>query len=82
VILPSKYLDLETSVLRLSAFILEQLGREAIVRVTDLAARVDEYTGGRGHFNFFPALNLLYLMGRLEFDEERDVVLSRSGEAL
>jgi hypothetical protein len=74
VIIPSKYLDLETSVLRLSAFLLEQLRRESIIRLTDLTARVDGYTDGRGRFNFFPAMNLLYLLGRIEFDEEHDLV--------
>ena len=76
-LLPSKYLDLESSVLRLSAFILAEMQHEPIIRLADLASRVDSYARGRGRFNFFPALNVLFLTGQLDYDDEEDVIISR-----
>ena len=74
-ILPTKYLDLETSVLRIAAFMLEETRREPVIRLPALAERVDSFAAGHARFNFFPALNLLYLSGQIEYDEDADVLI-------
>jgi hypothetical protein len=76
VIRPSKYLDLGTSVLKLAAIMLEQLHDEPEVGLEDLRERVERQAGEASRFNFFPALNFLYLVGRADYDEERDAVIS------
>jgi hypothetical protein len=77
-ILPTKYLDLQVSVLRLAAFILEELAREPIVKLPDLAARVEEFAGERARFNFFPTLNLMFLAGQLDYDISGDLIVAPS----
>jgi hypothetical protein len=77
-ILPTKYLDLESSVLRLAAFILEELKREPMIRLAELASRVDEYASGKGRFNFFPSLNVLFLTGQIEYSDDDDVIVRRN----
>lgn len=74
-ILPTKYLDLQASVLRIAALVLQELVREPILRVPDLAARIDAATNGTGGPNFFPSLNLLFLLGCIDADAEKDLIL-------
>jgi hypothetical protein len=81
VIRATKYLDLETSVLRVAALILEALRVEPAISVDDLLARVDSHTHGRGRFNFFPAVNLLFLTGRVDYRESKDAVVSLMGQS-
>lgn len=77
-IFPTKYMDLQTSVVRLAAFILEETSREPILRLSELSFRVEEFAGEFARFNFFPALNVLYLAGKIDYSEQGDFVVSLS----
>jgi hypothetical protein len=83
VIRPAKYLDLTTSVVRIAAIVLEELQRRRSIHLRDLSDRIQAEVGERGLVNLIPSLNLLYLLGCLDYDGERDVVQSlvRPGSA-
>ena len=76
---PEKHLDLDTSVLRVSSLLLKELQRKGVVDYEKLRHLVERRTGTDGSFAFMPALNVLFLLGLIDYHVKNDTVEYRSG---
>lgn len=71
---PRKHLDLDVSVLRVSALVLRELNKKGVVELERLRQLVIRRTGANGDIAFLPALNFLFLVGKLEYHLKNDTV--------
>ncbi len=74
-ILPHKYLNLEFAPLRVAAIAIQIMRIEPVISVRDLQLRVEDRIGPGAKFSLRPALNVLFLMGLVEYDLESDSLL-------
>jgi hypothetical protein len=74
---PTKYLNLNTCVLRIAAQILLELRDARIIPLDELDATIRSQIGDTARFNFIPALSFLFLLGKLDYDDKADVVVSQ-----
>jgi hypothetical protein len=72
---PTKYLDLNTCVLRVAAIVLSELRLSRAMPLDELDAIVRSRAGESARFNFLPALSFLFLTGKLDYDDDADAVL-------
>lgn len=75
---PTKYLDLRTSVINVSTVIIEALLQSRRVTLTELDETVQIQVGPDARVNFLPALSLLFLLGKVDYDLSIDVVTLRT----
>jgi hypothetical protein len=73
---PTKYLDLNSCVLRVVAVILEELRKLPAISLNELESTVQSKAGENAKYNFLSALNFLYIIGKLDYDEESDAILN------
>lgn len=66
---PHKYLELNTSVINLSALIIQELQRNRLVKYDELSATMVSRLGEDAKDVFPYALNFLYLVDRLIYHE-------------
>lgn len=78
---PTKYLDLKTCVLRLAALMLMELSASRALALPDLEARVLSEAGDAARLNLVSALNLLFLLGRIDYDDGADAIVLLTEEA-
>jgi hypothetical protein len=71
---PRKHLDLDVSVLRISALMLRELSKKGVVELERLRQLVLRRTGANGDIAFLSALNFLFLMGKVEYHLKNDTV--------
>lgn len=71
---PRKHLDLDSSLLRVASIMLRELHRRGAVEMTALKERVIKRIGTNGEMMFLPALNFLYLVGRVEYHTQNDTL--------
>lgn len=71
---PKKYLNLDVSVLRISAVMLKELQRRGVVEFEKLRTIIIKRTGQDGDLAFLPALNFLFLLGRVEYHLKNDTL--------
>jgi hypothetical protein len=76
---PRKHLDLDTSVLRVSAIMVRALGSRGVMEFERLRNVVRTRVGEDGDLSFMPALSFLFLLGRIEYYPHNDTVEFRSG---
>jgi hypothetical protein len=76
---PKKHLNLDVSVLRVSAVMLRELRRRGVVGFERLRGVVIRRVGQDGDLSFMPALSFLYLLGRVEYHIKNDTIEYRSG---
>jgi hypothetical protein len=69
---PSKHLDLDRSILRVSGEVLRLLRRRRLVQHDALVRFIKEKTADDGDVVVAPALNFLYLLGLLEYHVKTD----------
>ena len=69
---PNKHLDLDQSVLRVSAIILSELGRRRILPFESVRKLVGRRIGDDADIVLMPAINLLFLLGRLKYHLKTD----------
>ena len=69
---PNKHLDLDRSLLRVSAIILGELRRRRMMRFETVRALTRRRVGDDADVILLPALELLYLVGRLEYHLKTD----------
>lgn len=69
---PFKHLDLDLSVLRIAAIVLRELQRRRLLAFENVRALVLRRVGQDGELILLPALNLLYLLGCLEYHPKSD----------
>jgi hypothetical protein len=69
---PAKHLNLNVCVLRIAAIVLAHLQRFRVEGCTTLLAKVREAAGPDAEVWFLPAIDLLYLLGRIEYHAKTD----------
>lgn len=69
-----KHLNLDTSVIRIAAIMLRELGRKGVVEFDKLRALVIRRVGPDGDVMFLPALSFLFLVGKVEYHLKNDTV--------
>lgn len=72
---PSKYMDLDTCVLRVAALLLSELNSAKAISITELSEIVKVRLGDDAKYNFLPALNFLYLVDRVTYDIEDQLIV-------
>ena len=71
-ITPKKHLNLDASVLRVSALILREVRRRRTLDFDTLRNKAAKTAGGDADLVFLPALSLLYLLGRIDYHIKND----------
>jgi hypothetical protein len=73
-ITPQKHLNLDVSVLRVSALVLREVRRRRVIEFPTLRSRIVRLVGSDADLVFLPALSLLFLLGRLEYHSKNDTL--------
>jgi len=76
---PRKHLNLEVSVVRISALMLKELRRRGVVEFEPLRKLVVRRVGPDGEFSFLPALSFLFLLGKVEYHAKNDTIEYKAG---
>ena len=71
-ITPEKHLNLDACVLRSGAVILSTLRKNRIVALPKLREDLEKAVGVDAEFLFMPAVNFLFLLGRIEYHPSTD----------
>ena len=71
---PRKHLDLDSSLLRVASIILKELIRKRAVGFETLRNLIVRRTGDDGELTFLPALQFLFLLGKIEYLSKNDVI--------
>lgn len=69
---PDRHTHLDHSVVNISAFILQELNAYYRVSYDVLLDRVTDTLGTQARENYPYALNFLYLLGKLKYDQKTD----------
>ncbi|WP_407667902.1 ABC-three component system middle component 8 [Oceanicaulis alexandrii] len=69
---PAKHLDLDRSALRVSSVILSELKRRRVVSFDAVRKLVANRIKDDSDFVLMPALNFLYLIGRVDYHPKTD----------
>lgn len=69
---PTKHLNLDLSVLNVAALMLRVLHRARVVSYDELYRKLHKRLGDDLRLVFLPALNFLYLLGKVEYHEKSD----------
>ena len=73
---PTKYMKLDTCVLRVSAVLLAGIREFLAIPITEIEASVEAQLGEDGLANVHQALSLLFLLGLIEYDEGSDAIVT------
>jgi hypothetical protein len=76
---PRKHLDLNVSVLRVSAIMLRELHKRGVIKFERLRNVVVRRVGADGELSFMPAPSFLFLLGRVDYHLKNDTIEYRSG---
>ena len=69
---PDKHTNLDFSVINISALILQELNAHYIVRYDELLTRLIDKLGEGVRENYPYALDFLYLVGKINYDQKTD----------
>lgn len=69
---PNKHLDLDRSVLRVSSVLLVELRRRRMMSFETVRALIRRRVGDDADVVLLPAVNFLYLLGRLDYHPKND----------
>jgi hypothetical protein len=71
---PRKHLNLDVSVIRIAAIMLRELKKRSVVEMERLRTVVIRRVGPDGELSFLPALNFLFLVGKVEYHLQNDTL--------
>lgn len=71
---PTKYLDLDTCVLNVAAQIVSSLRRNGVMKYDELLTRLQNIISDAVRFEFVLALDLLFLLGKINYDSDSDSI--------
>lgn len=71
---PEKYLDPDVSVLSVSAMIIELFKSGNLLTYSEVFQKVIKKKGDQAKVIFLPALDLLFLLGKIEYHKEIDTL--------
>lgn len=72
---PTKYMQVQTCSLRVAAIILANTRRLSAVPLAEIEDYVAHALGEPARVNVHPAINLLYLLGVIEYDSDADALV-------
>ncbi|WP_143961212.1 ABC-three component system middle component 8 [Litoribacter populi] len=72
---PDRHTNLDYSVINISSFILGELSTYYTVSYDELLERVTKEIGENAKENFPYALNFLYLLGKIKYENSKDAFL-------
>jgi hypothetical protein len=72
---PVKYFDLNSCVLNVAAFVVNELKQSGAMPLRELNEIVTARLGETAKFSFFSALSFLFLLGKLDYNGEVDAVI-------
>jgi hypothetical protein len=72
---PTKHMDLNTCVISVVASILSELQQTKAIPLDELDESIQTRINDTARLNFIPALSLLFLLGRIDYDEEADAIV-------
>lgn len=75
---PTKYLDLNTCVIRVAAEMLALLKGAEAIKYAELLGRLQIELSDTVQFEFVAALDLLYLLGKVEYHADSDSIVLTS----
>lgn len=78
-LIPSKHLDLEKSVIRVASEIISDLRRNRMMQYEAIVRLVKRRTGDDADAVLAPALSFLFLLGRIEYHAKNDSFEYRAG---
>lgn len=70
---PTRYMNLNLSLIRVSSEIIELLIKSPIMKFDEILASLEQIIGNEVRFVFIPAIDFLYLLGIIDYHEELDV---------
>jgi hypothetical protein len=73
-IAPHKYLNLDLSLLNMGGVILNIIKEESVIKYDELLERVISLRGNNATEVFVPTLSFLYLMGKIEYQKDMDII--------
>jgi hypothetical protein len=73
-LLPHKYLNLELSVLSITAIILSIFRTDNLIRYDDLLQKLIDIKGEEVKETFLPSLSFLYLIGKIKYHQSLDSI--------
>jgi hypothetical protein len=71
-ITPDKYLNLKTSLINVSAIIIQELQKVKVMPVNELEKRVCQILGEEARYSLHYALNFLFLIDKIKYEETLD----------
>lgn len=71
---PEKYMDLDNSVLSMSALILKQLKKNSLLKHSEIFNFIIREKGENSRVVFLPALSFLFLLNKIEYHQEIDTL--------
>ena len=71
---PRKHLNLDVSVIRIAAIMLRELKKRSVVEMERLRTVVIRRVGPDGELSFLPALNFMFLVGKVEYHLQNDTL--------
>jgi hypothetical protein len=76
---PRKHLNLDVSVLRIAALMLRELDKRGVVEFERMRGLIVRRAGADAEMAFLPALNFLFLLGRIDYHLKNDTIEYRAG---
>lgn len=71
-IAPDRHTDIKTSALNVGALILERLDEFYPMTFAELEEYITNALGPQSRYNFHTALNLLFLLGKIDYNNKMD----------
>lgn len=71
---PNKHFDLEISVLHISSIVMSELLKQNILSYSKAVDIVVKRLGEDGRYNLMSAINLLFLLGKIEYHIKNDTL--------
>ncbi len=72
---PTKYMDLDSSVIRISSVVLNEVSKSRLLTLNELESTIIEVIGETSRLNLLPSLNFLFLAGKLDYDLDTDAII-------
>jgi len=73
-LIPNKYTNLDNSVLKIGGDILRILIQRELVTYDEVLSEIITLNGSKSKVNFLYSLNLLFLLGKVEYFEKEDIL--------
>lgn len=71
-ITPGRHTNFDSSILNIGAVILDRIDEHYLVTYDELLANVTKIAGEQARYNFHQALNVLFLLGTLSYNQKLD----------